>query len=175
MLLKSLNDILDGGADESIGKRWLAKVREAPSSNIKTLNKTSDEELLSLHGTILRKLARWMERSADKNELGAFFVMVAKEYCAESVPLSELTFTVMLSRKAVTEHIAEGADLEGAVQIYALMEAVNMVADFFFLGMHYLTKGYLEETFMRFRLGENIPVEVLTKYFPDDFFFKRKD
>jgi hypothetical protein len=175
MLLKSLDDILAGGADSSIGKRWLAKVREAPASNIKALNKVGDEELLSLHGTVMRKLARWMERSADKNELGAFFVMVAQEYCSEGVPLSELTWSMMLARKAVTEYIAEGAELEGAFQVYALMEAVNMVADFFFLGMHYMTKGYLEETFMRFRIGENIPVDILTKYFPDDFFFKAKD
>jgi hypothetical protein len=175
MLLKSLDDILDGGADQNIGKRWLTKVRESPRSNIKALNEVSEEELLSLHGTILRKLSRWMERSADKNELGAFFVMVAKEYCAQGVPLSELTWAIMLARKTVTEYIAEGAELEGAFQIYALMEAMNMVSDFYFLGMHYMTKGYLEETFMRFRLGENIPVEVLTKYFPDDFFFKNKD
>jgi len=171
MLLKSLDDILSGGADLSIGKRWIAKVREA-STTIKSFGKASDEELLSLHGTLLRKLSRWMERSADKNELGAFFVIVAKEYCAQGVPLSELTFALMLDRKTVTEHIAEGVVLEGAFQIYALMEAVNMVSDFYFLGMHYMTKGYLEETFLRFRVGEDIPVEVLTKYFPDNFFFK---
>jgi hypothetical protein len=171
-MLKSLDDILAGTA-EGIGKRWLAKVREA-TGNIKDLNTVSDEELLSVHATLMRKLARWLERSADKNELGTFFVTVAQEYCAQGVPLSELTFAIMLDRKEVTEHIAEGTVLEGAFQIYSLMETVNMVDDFYFLGMHYMTKGFLEKTFMRFRVGENIPVDVLRKYFPDDFFFKRE-
>jgi len=173
MLLKSLDDILVG-TDPGIGKRWVAAIKES-TTQIKVFDKLSEEELLSVHAEILRKLGRWLGRSADKNEIGAFFVTLAKEYCAQGVPLSELTFALMLDRKAVAEHIAGGVELEGAFQIYALMEAVNMTSDFFFLGMHYATKGFLEETFQRFRNGENIPVEILQKYFPDDFFFKRKD
>ncbi len=173
MLLKSLDDIL-AGTDPGIGKRWVAAIKEA-TAQIKVFGKLGEDELLSVHGEVIRKLGRWLDRSADKNELGAFFVTVAKEYCAQGVPLSELTFAMMLDRKAVSEHIAGGAELEGAFQVYALMEAVNMVSDFYFLGMHYMTKGFLEETFLRFRNGENVPVSVLQKYFPDDFFFKRAD
>jgi hypothetical protein len=172
MLLKSLDDIL-AGIDPGIGKNWVAKIRES-TTQIKVFDKIGDEELLSVHGEIIKKLGRWLDRSADKNELGAFFVIIAKEYCAQGVPLSELTFALMLDRKTVSEYITSGANFEGAFQIYSIMETVNMVDDFFFLGMHYVTKGYLEETFLRFRNAENVSVEVLRKYFPDDFFFKRQ-
>jgi hypothetical protein len=40
------------------------------------------------------------------------------------------------------------------------------------LGSYYLTKGFLEETFLRMRHGEKMTTEVLSKYFKDDFFFK---
>jgi len=169
MMLMSLEEILAGAAS-GIGRRWIAKLRA--SENLKFLNTLSEGELLSVHEAILRELARWMDRSADKNELGGFFVMMAKDYCAEGVPLSELTFALMLGRKSVTEHILEEEELEGALRIYTLMETVNMVADFFLLGVHYLTKGYLEGTFLRVMRGENISTGILTKYFPDDFFFK---
>ena len=51
--------------------------------------------------------------------------------------------------------------------------AADQVADFFMLGSYYLTKGFLEETFLRLRKGEKMTDEVLGKYFRDDFFFKK--
>jgi hypothetical protein len=131
-----------------------------------------DAELLSIHGEIIRKLGRWFDKSADKNEIGAFFVMVGKEYCAQSIPLSELMFALNLDRKAVTEHIVEGEELEGAHRIFALMEVLDEVGDFFFLGAYYLTKGYLEDTFTRLRKEQCLDDETLNRYLPDDFFFK---
>jgi hypothetical protein len=98
--------------------------------------------------------------------------MIGKEYCAQSVPLSELTFALNLDRKAVNEHIVEAEDLEGAHRIYALMEVTDQVGDFFFLGSYYLTKGYLEATFMRMRCEQSLDAATLNSYFPDDFFFK---
>ncbi len=169
MLLKSLDDILVGAAP-GVGMRWLAKLRKA--ENVAALNGIEDAELLSIHSEIIRKLGRWFDKSADKNEIGAFFVMVGKEYCAHSVPLSELTYSLNLDRKAVTEHIVEGEEVEGAHRIYALMEALDQVGDFFFLGAYYLTKGYLEDTFKRIKCEQCIDDETLNRYFPDDFFFK---
>ena len=169
MLLKSLDDILVGAAP-GVGRRWLAKLRKA--ENISAINAVEDAELLSIHEEIIRKLGRWFDKSADKNEIGAFFVMIGKEYCAQSVPLSELTFALNLDRKAVNEHIVEAEDLEGAHRIYALMEVTDQVGDFFFLGSYYLTKGYLEATFMRMRCEQSLDASTLNSYFPDDFFFK---
>jgi hypothetical protein len=169
MLLKSLDDILLGAAP-GVGRLWLAKLRK--SENISAMKAIEDAELLSIHEEIIRKLGRWFDKSADKNEIGAFFVMVGKEYCAQSIPLSELTFSLNLDRKAVNEHIVEAEDLEGAHRIYALMEALDQVGDFFFLGAYYLTKGYLEDTFRRIQCEQCLDDETLNRYFPDDFFFK---
>ena len=169
MLLKSLDDILVGAAP-GVGRRWLAKLRKA--ENVTEINRLEEKELLSVHQEIVRKLGRWFDKSADKNEIGAFFVMMGKEYCAQGIPLSELTFSLNLDRKAVTEHIVENEDLEGAHRIFALMEALDQVGDFFFLGSYYLTKGYLESTCIRMRKDQCLDDDTLNMYFPDDFFFK---
>ncbi len=169
MLLKSLEDILIGAAP-GVGRRWLAKLRKA--ENLSGLNAIGDAELVSIHGEVIRKLGRWFDKSADKNEIGAFFVMMGKEYCAQGIPLSELTYAMNLDRKSVTEHIVDGENLEGAHRIYALMESLDRVGDFFFLGAYYLTKGYLEETFVRMKYEHRLDDETLNRYFPDDFFFK---
>jgi hypothetical protein len=169
MLLRSLEAIISGATPE-IGEHWLSKLRAA--ENLKSFRALSDAELRSIHEEILRKLARWFEKEADKNEIGAFFVMVGKEYCALGIPVSELTMALTQDRKAVVEYLVSNEDLEGAHRIYALMDAADQVADFFMLGSYYLTKGYLEETFLRLRRGEKMSNEVLGKYFKDDFFFK---
>ena len=169
MQLKSLDDILVGAAP-GVGRRWLAKLRK--SENVSAFAALEESELLSVHEEIIRKLGRWFDKSADKNEIGAFFVMMGKEYCALSIPLSELTFSLNIDRKAVTEYILEGEELEGAHRIYALMEALDEVGDFFFLGAYYLTKGYLEDTFVRLRSEQRLDDETLNKYLPDNFFFK---
>ena len=169
MLLRSLETIVSGSTPE-IGDRWLAKIHAA--ENLKALRNLSDGELRSLHEEIIRKLGRWFEKEAGKNEVGGFFVMVGKEYCALGIPVSELTMALSLDRKAVVEFLLASEDLEGAHRIYALMEAADQVADFFMLGSYYLTKGFLEETFLRLRRGEKMSNESLGKYFKDDFFFK---
>ncbi|HRY73322.1 MAG TPA: hypothetical protein P5165_08865 [Spirochaetia bacterium] len=163
-------DAIIVGAESGIGRRWLAKLRAA--TNLKAVNALGDEELLSVHAEIVAKLGRWFEREADKNEIGAFFVMVGKEYCALGLPVSELTWALLLDRKAVSEFLVENAELEGAHRIYALMAEVDRVSDFFMLGAYYLTKGFLEETFVRLKKGERLTDESVQKYFKDDFFFK---
>lgn len=169
MLLRSLDALVAGNCPE-ISDRWLEKVRAAP--NLKAFRGLADAELRSLNEEILRKLARWFQKEADKNELGGFFVMVGKEYCALGISVSELTMALTQDRKAVVEYLLANEDLEGAHRIYALMEAADEAADFFMLGSYYLTKGYLEETFLRLRHGEKLTNEVLSKYLKDDFFFK---
>jgi len=169
MLLRSIDAIIAGSSPE-IADNWLGKIHSAP--NLKSFRSLSDAELRSLCDEIVRKLARWFEKEADKNEIGGFFVMVGKEYCALGISVSELTMALSQARKAVVEYLLANEDLEGAHRIYALMDSADQVADFFMLGSYYLTKGFLEETFLRMRHGEKMTDEVLSKYLKDDFFFK---
>ncbi|MGO8695512.1 MAG: hypothetical protein ACLQMF_17765 [Rectinemataceae bacterium] len=169
MMLNSLEDILAGAAPD-IGRRWLYKLRGEKS--LKGMNQLVDAELLSVHESVMHILAGWFDHSLDKNLIGAFFVMMGKEYCAQGIPLSELTFAIRLDRKSVSEHLIENTVVEGASRMYTLMAACDELSEFFMLGAYYLSKGYLEETFLRIRNCEDIPEDILTKYFKDDFFFK---
>ncbi len=169
MLVRSVMGIVEGGG-AAVGRRWLEKIRTA--TNLRSLNALADEELLSINAEVLKKLGRWFELAADKNELGAFFVMVGKEYCALGIPVSELTWSLLLGRKACVEYLVENIELEGAHRIYALMAEADRVADFFMLAAYYLTKGYLEQTVLNMRRGESLSEGAIQKYFKDDFFFK---
>ena len=169
MLLRSLEAILAGKTPE-IGRRWIVKIRKA--DNLRGLGVLSDSELLGFHAEVMGKLARWFEKEAGKNEIGAFFVGIGKEYCSQGLPISELTMALVHLRKTVTDYLLEAEDLDGAHRIYALMEAVDSLSDFYMVGAYYLTKGYLEETFLRMSAGEKMSREVIGKYLNDDFFFK---
>jgi hypothetical protein len=169
MLLRSLESILAGKTPE-IGRRWLVKIRK--SENLRGLGVLGDSELLAIHNEVMGKLARWFEKEAGKNEIGGFFVGLGKEYCSRGIPISELTMAFVHLRKIVTDYLLEVEDLEGAHRIYALMEAVDSLSDFYMFGSYYLTKGFLEETFLKMSAGEKLSKEVIGKYLKDDFFFK---
>ncbi|MDA8426587.1 MAG: hypothetical protein M0Z80_10675 [Treponema sp.] len=169
MMLNSLEDILAGAAPD-IGRRWISKIREA--KHLKGMNQIGESELLSVHESVMHVLAGWFDRSVDKDIMGAFFVMMGKEYCAQGVPLSELTFSMRLDRKAVREHLVENTVVEGAPRMYALLETCDELSEFFMLAAYYLIKGFLEETFLRIEKNEKLSTDILTKYFKDDFFFK---
>jgi hypothetical protein len=169
VLLKSLESILSGKTPE-IGRRWIVKIRKA--DNLRSLGVLGDAELLVFHAEVMGKLARWFEKEAGKNEIGGFFVGVGKQYFSQGIPLSELTMALVHLRKVVTDYLLEAEDLDGAHRIYSLMEAVDSLSDFYMFGAYYLTKGYLEDMFLKMSVGEKISKEALAKYLKDDFFFK---
>jgi hypothetical protein len=58
--------------------------------------------------------------------------------------------------------------------MYQAMGTITDVAEFFFLGCFYVTKGFLEATYMGMSDNNGISEELLKKYFKDDFFALNK-
>ena len=67
--------------------------------------------------------------------------------------------------------MAEGS-LESSIQMYQAVDATMRISEYFLLGSFYLTKGFLEETYLHLNATESVPEELLRRYFRDDFFFK---
>lgn len=167
---KGVMDVLLG-TSEGIARRFIQKTRASP--NLKAMNALTDEELATESRAISGKLARWFEKEADKNEIGAFFVGKGKLYSDKGLPLSELVFSLLLKRKAVSEELQEESLLDSSGELYTVVDITNQVADFFFLASYYMTKGYLEGTFLRMKGEGKANEETLRRFFKDDFFFKK--
>jgi hypothetical protein len=156
---------------EALGTRWRDQIRKAPQ--LRAYNAKSDTELLALTLPLYPKLARSLERGIDKNMLGAFFVKMGKDRMRQGYPLSETVFALNICRQIVIEYLESEVVMDNTVQLYQAIGTGSDVAEFFFMGSFYLTKGSLEGIYESMYANGHMSDELLKKYFTDDFFFKR--
>lgn len=155
---------------EAIGRAWVKLVRK--SGNLKIYNSLTDDTLQKNNGKVMRMLLLWFEKEADKNRIGAFFVDIGKNRRKEGYAVSEICYALFLAQHAVLEYISTNYINDSPIALYTTMNSSVQIADFFFLASYYMTKGYLEDTFIALNRDEAMPVDTLRKYFSDDFFFK---
>lgn len=160
--------LLAGGG--SGGPRWIASIRESPQAA--ALKSLSDEELLSIYEEMGQELARWLNGSSDRNQLGFFFAQVGKEYALYGVSLSELSLALALARKATVRSLIEEGVIESSSALYSLFDASERVADFYALGNYYMTKGFLESVIERITAKTHVKRSTIIEYFKDDLFYK---
>lgn len=150
---------------------WLDLIRKAPQ--LKHYNGLADAELIEMNAPFYPVLARTLERGLDKNSIGAFFVQLGKARMIDGFPVSEVLFAMSLSQKVVIEYLMTECIVDTSMQMYQVIETMTRISEFFLLGSFYLTKGFLEETYVQLNVNESVSDDLLKRYFRDDFFFKK--
>lgn len=156
--------------DDRVARLWVQKVRKA--GNLKKYKMLGDAELLGINKALFKNLSLWIAGETDKNRLGEYFVDLGKLRRREGFPLSDVSFAMLLVQRTLFDCLTEPPEADNALALSRTMDVIRQTADFFFLGFYYLTKGYLEDTYVAFNREELLPSDVLNKYFPDDFYFK---
>ena len=151
--------------------RWKDLIRRNPQ--LKHYNKMEDHELIEADMRFYPLLARTLDRGLDRSLVGNFFVTLGKNRMREGFPISEVIFAVNLAQKAVIEYLITEFAPENAMRMYQAMGALTNVADFCVLGSFYITKGFLEETYVSMSSYDKVSEAILKKYLRDDFFFKQ--
>lgn len=154
----------------TLAEFWKDMIRGAPQ--LKRYNELTDEQLVELNADFYPVLSRSLERGMDKNALGAYFVRFGKDRMRRGFPVSEVIFSMNLSQKVVVEYLMTECVMDNSMQMYQVVDIMTRLSEFFLLGSFYLTKGYLEETYLALNDKEAVPEELLKRYFRDDFFFK---
>ncbi len=155
---------------DAIAKLWLKRVRR--SDGLKIYNALEDSELIAINRRIYQKLALWLRKELNTNGLGDFFVGIGSARRERGFAVSELIYALFLAQQAAQEYLTNETLADSSMTLYLMMDVSNHVADFFFLGSYYITKGFLEATYLDIQKNENIPEERLKDYLRDDFFFK---
>ena len=152
--------------------KWKDAIRKSPQ--LKHYCDLTDDELIEADIPFYPLLARSLERGMDKSLIGDFFVKLGKDRMEANFPVSEVIYAVNLSQKVVIEFLMTDFVLDSTVRMYQAMGVVSKVAEFFLLGSFYMTKGFLEETYIHMNRHDEISEELLKKYLRDDFFFKKE-
>ena len=171
-MVNNLSETLAVNCD-TLAHIWIKKVRKA--ENLKTYNALSDDALLKINSKVYRTLSLWLQNENDKNSIGAFFVNIGKERRKQGFAVSEVSYALFLSQRAVQEYIINENLIDSSMALYTIMGLSSQVSDFFYLGSYYMVKGYLEDTYLALQKNEDMSDEKLRTYFSDDFFFKDVD
>ncbi|MHC6201901.1 histidine kinase N-terminal domain-containing protein [Breznakiellaceae bacterium SP9] len=152
--------------------KWKDSIRKNPQ--LKHYNMMDDASLIEINAKFYPLLGRTLDRGLDRTIVGGSFVDLAKERMKGKFPVSELIYGCNLSQKAVIDYLMNDYAPESQVKMYQAMGIVNKVSEFFLLGCFYITKGYLEETYLTMSKNKSMSNELLKEYFRDDFFFKQR-
>jgi hypothetical protein len=155
-----------------LAERWVRQIRKA--EQLKHYNVLSDETLRQLNESVFPQLARFLEHGLDRKLLGEYGVAMGKAGVKHGFPLSEVVYGLRLSQQVVLEYIESEFVLDNPVALYQTLSLVPKVADFFVLSCFYINKGFQEATVENLSAVENIPKDLLIKYFKDDFFYKKE-
>ena len=171
MVDRTLIDTLNFKA-KILSKRWRELIRQAPQ--LKHYNNLEDEALENLNESIFPQLGRFVENGLDRSILGDYFVKMGKNSAIKGFPLSETVYGLRLSQRLVIEYMESEFVLDNPIALYQMLSVIPKVADFFLLGCFYLNKGFQEATIEKMSSIDHISEELLTRYFKDDFFFKKE-
>ena len=170
MIDQALIDELNLKAEE-FAKRWKNLIHKA--DYLKHYHKIGEDELIQAGQPCYPLLARTLDRGFDRSQIGDYFVNIGKERMRGGVPFSEVIYSVSLAQKVIIEYLLHEYAPDNHMRMYQSLGALSKVSDFFLLGSYFITKGYLEETYISMSVNEDISEELLKKYFKDDFFFKK--
>jgi hypothetical protein len=151
--------------------RWKDRIRKTP--HLRHYNELDDQVLIESDTPFYPLLARSLDRGLDRSLVGDFFVALGKNRMRTEFPISEVIYAVNLAQQVVIEYLMSDFALDSSVRMYQAMGVVTKVAEFFLLGSFYLTKGFLEATYVHMNKNDEISEELLKKYFKDDFFFRK--
>ena len=150
--------------------RWKDLIRNEPQ--LKHFQTRDDETLIEMDRHVYALLSRVLDRGLDRFVIGNYFVKLGKQRLHDGFPISEVIYGLNLAHKVVIEYIMSDFAPENPMRMYQSLGALTRIAEFFLLGSFYLTKGFLEETYIGMNNHDQISEELLRKYFKDDFFFK---
>jgi hypothetical protein len=115
---------------------------------------------------------RSLERGTDKSLVGEYFVRLGKESMRRGFPVSEVLYSLTLSQRVVVEYLMTECVVDNSMQMYQVVAVMARLSEFFLLASFYVTKGFLEETYVALNSKEALSKETLDRYFRDDFFFR---
>jgi len=89
----------------------------------------------------------------------------------DGFPISEVIFALTLFQQTVIEYLLTEFAPENPMRMYQAMGALTSVAKFCMMGSYFVSRGFLEETYVSMSVHDKVSEELLKKYFKDDFPF----
>jgi len=151
-----------------LARKWLQQIKDSKFAF--TYRQMPDDELKNRCYDVYLKLMRWLEGEVPLTELGEFYVDLGKRRYLENFPLPEVLYGLHLEKKLLWYAMLEEGYFQGTLEVYQALNMLIKVFNFFDLASFYITRGYLEEMYIKMGKSEWIGPEVIKEFFPPHSF-----
>jgi hypothetical protein len=90
---------------------------------------------------VYRNLGHWLGHETEK-AIEATYSELGKKRSAESFPLSEVVYALILTKYHLRDYIGTAGLVDSAVELYQEQELQRLVGRFFDRAIYYTVKGY---------------------------------
>ncbi len=150
MIYKKLIEILEAGIS-AIVKKWADQV--AGSEYMETYQSLPKDEVAHRGEKLFENLIKWLGDGGSDDELKNYFESVGAARNDQGFPLSEVIFALYLTRKVLWESLFNENGSIDSFDKKEILEMVHVLNNYFDRGNFFITRGYLNELFVK--LGES--------------------
>jgi hypothetical protein len=107
-------------------------------------HRLSREELHVRTYDVYRNLGRWLNDETE-SAIESTYTQLGKKRLAEGIPLSEIVYTLGLTKNHLLEYIHFSGMTDSAVELHGDRELQRLVGRFFDKAVYYTVKGFEQE------------------------------
>lgn len=99
---------------------------------------------------VYRNLGEWLTYKSDET-IKVSYIELGKRRFAEKIPLSEVVYALILTKRHLWDYIRYAGLLDSAIELYQEQELQRLLGQFFDKAIHCAVCGYERETASRLR------------------------
>jgi hypothetical protein len=141
MLSDRLIQLIEKQADR-LTKSWVKMIRT--NENTPTYHSLSDVDLRKRIHDVYQHLGKWLNWELSSEQVIEFFIQLGRKRKRQNVPLSELCYAIILSRRNLIITILEEGIFSGTLDFQRVIEFNSRISLFFDKAIYFTIKGYEE-------------------------------
>jgi len=141
MLSDKFTTLVEEHADE-LEKRWARMLKEHAATQ--SYHRIDDRELEDNIREVYRNLGMYMDNEHDAETLAHFLMDIGARRKSQGIPLSDLTYAIILARQNLWEYIMERGLFTSALEWHQVSEFWQRVMNFFDKNVYFVVVGYEE-------------------------------
>ena len=139
MIIEKLISLLETEID-SLSESWIKLLKE--NENTGTFQKLDDKQLVEYSKYVYRQLKLWLDWQTTSAEVATLFWKVGFERKAQQIPLSDVFYAVVLSRRNLYINILEKLGEEQEIEMNEVIDFTGRITYFFDKIAYFVIKGY---------------------------------
>ena len=124
---------------EELAAGLVAKVKECPL--LPEYHRVPPEDLKAKVGEIYSHLGDWL-LSRSEGDIGQRYLEIGAQRAAQGVPLSQLTWTIVLTKENLWEFLRHGPVAADLAEVCGELEMLQLLDQFFDRAIYYAAVGY---------------------------------